>query len=286
MNDTIARNIAIIGRGKVGQSLTCLLSSRGHNVSNLGRNLSLSQAVIRSAHVIILCVNDDSISIACEELTQYLSDPCIVCHCSGSLDNSVLESAAKIGCFTASCHPLNTFPTLESSLKKFANNQHGSYLYSEGHPEALQELHSIFEDAGFHTKMIKTDSKTLYHAACVFACNYLTSLMEMSLDTAALADIEVESFWQSLQPLIQSTLKNIELNGTTAALSGPIARGDTKTLESHLSALENASQSLKINYANLGLRSLEIAEKQGQLDAQDLDAIRKVLNTIDPVRSN
>ena len=97
--------------------------------------------------------------------------------------------------------------------------------------------------------------------------------MEMSLSTAEAADIGRDEFWNSLQPLIQATLSNISQHGTAKALSGPIARGDVNTIATHLYELEGVSQQLKNNYADLGLKALELAVENGQLSH---DKIKKI----------
>jgi predicted short-subunit dehydrogenase-like oxidoreductase (DUF2520 family) len=162
-------------------------------------------------------------------------------------------------------------------LQRFATIKHGSYLYAEGDQVALRILLPLFEQAGFNNTCIEQQAKPLYHAACVFACNYLSSLMDMSLETAVKAGLEKEPFWLSLQPLIQSTLENIGRHGTVRALSGPIARGDSATVEAHLSALAANSDSLKVSYADLGLRALQIAIKKGELSGEDIERLRSVL---------
>ena len=271
--------IAIIGHGKVGQSLTQLLSSLGYKVDNIGRDRAKQITAVANADITLICVDDGSIQGACEALAASFKVGSVVGHCSGSLDSSILKSAQRRGCSVASCHPLNTFPDIELSLQRFASTDHGSYMYSEGDADALSVLLDIFEHAGFNNTCIEREAKPLYHAACVFACNYLTSLVDMSLETASDAGLNKQSFWMSLQPLIQSTLENITANGTVGALSGPIARGDHATVERHMLALGQRSESLTSSYADLGLTALEIAIKKGELSNGDIARLKLALHT-------
>ena len=270
-------NIVIIGRGKVGQSLAQLFTLQGYSVSNIGRSISAQVAAVKTAGIVLLCVDDGSVEAVCEQLASSLAKGCVVSHCSGALDSSVLSTARAHGSFIASTHPLNTFPTLANSLALFSSTLHGSYLYAEGDSAALDALLPIFEHAGFNNNRIEQHAKPLYHAACVFACNYLTSLMDMSLESATAAGLDREKFWKSLQPLIQATLDNVTNNGITKSLSGPIARGDCSTVKSHMVALGKHSESLKISYADLGLRALEIAIEKGEVDGSDIERLRSAL---------
>jgi predicted short-subunit dehydrogenase-like oxidoreductase (DUF2520 family) len=277
MNLSEPNNIAIIGKGKVGQSLAQLFASLNHNVVNIGRRKSEQIAAVADADITLICVSDEAIQSVCERLANSVKKDSVVAHCSGALDSSILSLAKQRGCSVASCHPLNTFPSISVSLQRFANTKHGSYMYAEGEQDALNTLLPLFENAGFNNTCINREAKPLYHAACVFACNYLSSLMDMSLEAAAKAGLEKESFWRSLQPLVQSTIENINQHGTTGALSGPIARGDSTTVEAHMHALAEHSESLKVSYADLGLRALEIAIRKGELSADDIERLRAVL---------
>ena len=151
-------------------------------------------------------------------------------------------------------------------------------MYAEGQANALDQLLPLFVAAGFKTATINRSAKPLYHADCVFACNYLTALMDISLETAENAGLERDDFWNSVQPLIQSTLNNISSNGIENALSGPIARGDANTIAKHQKSLATYDPSLSMNYANLGIRAIEIAQRKGELNEKDINALRKILD--------
>ena len=269
--------IVVIGLGKVGQSLTQLFEQLGYSVVNIGRPTQAQVSAVECADIVFLCVDDASIESLCRQLAPFFPTSCIVSHCSGALDSTVLSSAQENSCAIASTHPLNSFPTLESALALFSSEDHGSYLYAEGDARALETLHPLFESAGFVSLSIDRKAKPLYHAACVFACNYLTSLMDMSLESAAAAGLDRDLFWTSLQPLIQTTLENISHKGAIESLSGPIARGDHATVASHIKNLETHSAKLKNSYVDLGLRALAIAVQKNELNDQQLESLRKAL---------
>lgn len=272
-------NIAIIGKGKVGQSLAQLFSTKGMTVHLIGRSFIQQQHACREADISLLTVNDGNIQRVCEALASSFKKGSVVAHCSGALGSSILSSAKKNNCFIASAHPLNTFPSIEASLETFSSSLHASYLYSEGEQTALNILLPLFSLAGFKNQTIASQAKPLYHTACVFACNYLNSLMEMSLSTAEAAGLERADFWTALQPILQATLSNISQQGTAKALSGPIARGDTQTLLTHMHELQNISEHLRSDYANLGLRALELAIKNGELSDERIKKITDALKS-------
>ena len=143
---------------------------------------------------------------------------------------------------------------------------------------ALGILLPLFTSAGFVSVPIEREAKPLYHAACVFACNYLVSLMAMSLESATAAGLDRKQFWASLQPLIRTTLDNIGNKGINDSLSGPIARGDSHTVDYHIQSLNEKSPSLTDSYINLGLHALDIAASKNELTEEQLDSLRAILN--------
>jgi len=266
--------IAIIGQGKVGQSLYQLLSLTEHKTYLIGRSLSDQRSAVKEADVSLLTTPDDDILTLCRQLADSFKPGSVVAHCSGALSSVALSAARQNNCALASLHPLNSFPTLTSSLDTFSHTGHGTYLYAEGDPEALNVTLPVVSELGFKPLKLAQEAKTAYHTACVFACNYLTTLMNISLDTAESADLNRNEFWQAVQPLIQTTLNNISDHGTVKSLSGPLVRGDIETIEQHLSNLgEN-----KTPYKQLGLHTLKIAAQRGELSKEQIAKMEALLS--------
>jgi predicted short-subunit dehydrogenase-like oxidoreductase (DUF2520 family) len=289
--------IAIIGAGKVGCALGRILLENGYPVTfgvrdtsqvlpvELGKhdswrkNFSVLEntEAVRKAKLIIIAVQDKQIQSVCESIVNHIAASSIVAHCSGALDSSVLDSAKTAGHKICSLHPLNTFPTHAAAQKTFADNHHQTALYGEGDDSALEHCFPLFTELGFLCTEIESEAKPLYHVACVFASNYLVTLMDMSLQTGESAGIERKQFWQSLQPLITTTTSNIGENGTVNALSGPVARGDTATIQKHLTALEKDNSPLANSYIDLAQKTLLLAEQNGDISAETLQQIEKLL---------
>ncbi len=65
--------------------------------------------------------------------------------------------------------------------------------------------------------------------------------------------------------MIRGTLSNIGAKGVTGALTGPIARGDTVTVQAHLGAMEKDAPHLIPLYRCLGLYTVDLAKAKGTL---------------------
>ena len=139
------------------------------------------------------------------------------------------------------------------------NNQSKHLLAATALLKARQtqppQLDALFSSLGALTFTLDSQQKSLYHAASVMACNYLVSLLEAShqmlkeagideavIDEAGVDKAVINSTENSspLESLIRQTLDNYFSLGATQALTGPIARGDTDTIETHIKALQQA----------------------------------------------
>jgi predicted short-subunit dehydrogenase-like oxidoreductase (DUF2520 family) len=102
--------------------------------------------------------------------------------------------------------------------------------------------------------------RPVYHAAAVFGSNYLVALTAATVRLLLDAGVAERDAFPALMPLLRGTLDNIEQLGVSAALTGPIARGDLETVRLHLSRLSPAQRRL---YCALGRESLDLARAAG-----------------------
>ena len=275
-------SIAIIGAGKVGTAIGVLAMRNGYRVAAVADRdrdraeetarriggqvpvLSPQEAASR-AELILLTVPDDAIEASCRELVDALAFARggLVVHCSGARSSRCLASAREaLACHVASFHPLQSFPTVEAALASLP----GSYCFSEGDEPALAAVEALGVAIGAHCVRIDTEHKALYHAAAVMACNYLTGLMDAALTLAAGAHIERQTAWRALEPLIRATVENISELGPEAALTGPIARGDRRTVTTHLATLDENARELVDLYRVLGSWTVGLALRKGSID--------------------
>jgi predicted short-subunit dehydrogenase-like oxidoreductase (DUF2520 family) len=85
---------------------------------------------------------------------------------------------------------------------------------------------------------IDAAAKTVYHAASVFASNYLVTVLDAALRAYQAAGISEEVARQLAAPLAAETMDNVFRLGAGAALTGPIARGDLGTVARQQAALD------------------------------------------------
>jgi predicted short-subunit dehydrogenase-like oxidoreductase (DUF2520 family) len=79
-------------------------------------------------------------------------------------------------------------------------------------------------------------------------------------------------------PLIYGSLKNIELSGSVQALTGPIARGDSGTIQKHVDAINANLPQYASLYSSLGLVTVKLARAKGTLNSRQAKKISNILN--------
>jgi len=191
----------------------------------------------------------------------------IVFHCSGSLPSSVIDHKNS-----ASIHPVHSFAAPKVSIMSFS----GTMCGCEGDKDTLSILKEIFKKIGGVPFDIDGEKKSLYHAAAVMACNYFTAIQETAIKMYEESGVSREEAYKILEPIVKGTANNIFQNGTANSLTGPIARGDSETITSHLEAIKD--EDILNIYKVLGKIAVELSEKQGIADKEALAEISKLFN--------
>ena len=262
----------IIGAGRLGKNIALALStssiissiaicnrtfeSAQKACADLGFGLPISALeTLPAADVTWISCNDDAIAEVVEQLTQRdrLKPGSFIIHSSGVLNSALLSPLKAKGCFIASFHPLKAFKT--NYLDANAFKQVDCVL--EGDEAVCDWLRSSFESLGAYVTAIKPENKPLYHAAACVASNYLITLASCSEELFLQAGLSTQQSRRMLLNLMQGNLTNLQQTETIAeALTGPLVRGDVKTISLHLDSIKNADI-LKL-YKAAGLASIAL----------------------------
>ena len=225
---TLGRLFAAHGAFTVQDVLTRSPDSAGQAVAFIGAGRAVFRlADLRPATAWMLAVGDDQIAPGCAALAGAgLLRDAVVFHCSGAKASSELQAAIDAGALAASVHPVRSFADPEGVAAAFA----GTWCGVEGDAGALAMLTPAFEAIGARLVAIDPAAKTVYHAASVFASNYLVTVLDAALRAYVAAGVPEEVARELARPLASETLANVFRLGPAAALSGPVARGDVATV--------------------------------------------------------
>jgi predicted short-subunit dehydrogenase-like oxidoreductase (DUF2520 family) len=242
----------IVGAGHVGRALGRLFSARGvfavqdvltrarasaqAAVDFIGAGRAADDiAALRPARVWMLAVQDDRIADVARQLAASCDvQGAVVFHCSGAKASAELAALRAAGAFVASVHPVRSF----ADPRQVAEAFDGTFCGVEGDTEALALLNPAFAAIGARTVAIDAAAKTVYHAASVFASNYLVTVLDAALRAYQAAGIPEDVARALARPLAAETLANVFRIGPETALSGPIARGDAATVARQQAAVD------------------------------------------------
>ncbi len=266
----------IVGAGHVGRVLGRLFHRHGvftvqdvltrspasaqDAVAFIGAGRALAQVTeLRPAAVWMLAVGDDQIVPVCAALAATgVLQGATVFHCSGAKASSELQAASEAGAQVASVHPVRSFADPEAVAAAFD----GTWCGVEGDADALALLSPACEAIGARLVAIDAAAKTVYHAASVFASNYLVTVLDAALRAYVAAGVPPEVARELAQPLAQETLKNVFKLGAPGALSGPIARGDLATVARQHAALQDWDGPTAALYDALVAATTALAERK------------------------
>jgi len=280
--------IGFIGAGTTGTALAVRLAQHGYQVIAVSsRSLtsaeklaarisgckvySGAQEVADIAELIFITTPDDTIPQVAADVQWH--DGQNVVHCSGAHSVDILETAKLRGANTGCFHPLQTFASVDQAI----DNIPGSTFAIEAEEplaSALKEMATTLEGDWV---ILKAGDKVLYHAAAVFACNYLVTLVKLATDLWQTFEVPPAQATKALMPLLRGTLSNIENVGLPNCLTGPIARGDLGTISRHLESLSKQAPSLLSIYKELGQQTVPIALTKGKIDAKRAEELKALL---------
>jgi len=267
-----SRAIGLIGPGRAGAGLALALTQAGYAVRLHGRQkktlstpltMTVGDGVtpppwLGDIEILILAVRDDAITPLAASLAKAraVDERHVVLHLSGVQGQEALGPLVTSRAGLGSIHPLQTIVEPELAPARLK----GAWAAVEGMPRAVEAGEQLAQGLGMRPFRIATKAKPIYHAGAVFASNYLVvveAVAQRLLRHAGLSDADA---WAALRPLVEGTIENLSRHEPREALTGPVVRGDTATIDRHLQSL--AVDDAKL-YRALGRAALELAQKQG-----------------------
>jgi len=240
-----ARNLALVGPGRAGTTLSLALFELGWNVTAvagrapdapstrtasacLGADASLVSDAGRGAALVIVATPDRAIAAAARAVAPSLEPDALVLHLAGSVGLAAFDGLRELRADVrvGALHPLQSFPSASTGIERVR----GSWAAVAGDPETAELARAL----GMRPFDLPDAERGLYHAAAVVASNHLVGLLGQVERLAASAGVPFEAF----APLVRSSVANAFNVGPARALTGPVSRGDLATVEEHLRSLD------------------------------------------------
>jgi predicted short-subunit dehydrogenase-like oxidoreductase (DUF2520 family) len=292
VNTTTLDPVGIIGSGAVAQALGRVLYDRGVPIVALAardsrraagaaafiglsvRSVTVKEIARLAAHLII-AVSDEAIGRVARELADAGMHDGIVVHTCGARGPQALAPLDSAGLACGVLHPLQTVPSPDLGIERLLHVTFGV----GGDPRAVAWADRIVSVLEGRVLLVAAGGFPAYHAAATLAGNSVAAFVDAALLLMGRAGVEAQAALEALAPLCRASVENVLAIGPTAALTGPIARGDATTVRAHLEALADAPEGVAELYCAAGRRLLEIARRR-HLDEEASLRIAGLLNSV------
>ena len=209
-------SVNVIGRGRVGSAVAARLEERGVDVR------------ADDAGLVLLCVPDTAIAGVARGLAP--GQVRWIAHVSGGTPLAALDPHSR----RFGLHPLQTF-----TRARGPDQLDGAFgAVTAETVEARERGLELAGLLGLQPFELADEARPLYHAGAAIASNYLVTLHRAASQLFAAADAPPEA----LVPLMMRTIEN------GFELTGPIARGDWETVDSHVRAIHDEAPELEPMY--------------------------------------
>lgn len=242
--------IVLLGAGNVAWHLAQHLEQVGHRIIKVySRHLVNAKVLCQQlyeaeptqnldfsdrsqADLFLLCVSDN----AMPEVLAALKLPAnaTLAHTSGTQPLQLLSGKAEnIAVF----YPLQTF-----TKSKNVNFRTVPLCIEASNQHTLDFIGDIATNLSKEVYVLDTAQRQVLHLAAVIACNFSNHLFAIAQEILKDKDIDFEMLF----PLINETVQKAMQLPPKEAQTGPAKRGDTQTMNKHLTLLENYPRYKKI----------------------------------------
>ncbi|WP_169786774.1 Rossmann-like and DUF2520 domain-containing protein [Nitriliruptor alkaliphilus] len=255
--------MAIVGPGRVGTLLAVSLARAGWQpvavagggdgsrervaalVAGCRPHADVAEAVA-GTDLVVLATPDDVLERVVTELARrdaFVEGQRVV-HVAGSAGLAPLRRASLAGARVAACHPAMTVPSgaVDPDLLVGA-----AWAVTAAAPDRGW-AHGLVGDLGGDAFDVPDDVRGLYHAGLATGSNAAAAAVVVARQLLLAAGIDDPA--RFLGPLVERSVANALSRGASA-LTGPVVRGDVRTVAGHLDALAADVPELRDAYRDL-----------------------------------
>lgn len=290
--------VGVVGPGRVGAALAGALVAAGIDVTcwcgrgdagtdSAGRRrmADLAPDVTRldlrqlagSVDLVLIAVPDQALSSVVGQLAEQASQTGrdrwtghAVWHVSGAAGLAPLAPLIARGAAGLALHPAMTFTGTRADLPRLA----GAAWARTSTPAATDLADRLIHALGGRVVPIADEHRLVYHAALSHASNFFTVLEGQAADL--LRGIGVADPVQLLQPLAAAALANAFAE--PAVYTGPLSRGDQRSVAGHLQVLAEHDPQTVAAYACLSAATLRRGVAAGAIESTAAARVQAVLS--------
>ncbi len=268
--------VGVVGAGRVGAVLSAALRAAGHEIVSAAGDSAATREriatllpgvpnhkptdVARSCDLLLLTVPDDMLDNVATTLVGAgaIRPGQVVVHTSGRHGLAALHAVSEIGARPLAVHPAMTFTGTELDLPRLQ----GCVFGVTAGPGERELAESLVADLGGVAMWVAEERRALYHAGLAHGANHLVTLVSQAMDLLAAAGADDPA--ATLRPLLTAALDNALERGDEA-LTGPIVRGDVRTVKAHLDDLVETAPGTVPSYVAMARATADRAMLDGRL---------------------
>jgi predicted short-subunit dehydrogenase-like oxidoreductase (DUF2520 family) len=291
--------VALVGAGRAGGTLAVLLGAAGWRVRAIcSRGAARARTVARrvgvvsasrplttirperaaaAAEIILLAVPDDALAGVARRLglAGSRADGAVYLHLSGAAPLTVLDPLRRPGAHTGSLHPLAVLP----SAKPPPDLLCGAGFAVEGDPTALACARRLARSLGGFPFTLPAEGRAAYHLAASLVANDTVALFQLALEQAQLAGLPPATARMALAHLLSGVARILTGERPARALTGPVSRGDVKTVQQHLEAARRGRPETRHLHLLLSRVLLRTARDAGRVSPAAARRMERLLDS-------
>ena len=246
------QRVFVIGAGKAGRALAHAMRVGGVDVVGLhgrqpahGITAGAWPATLALASVVLVTVRDaeldgvlrDLLAAAAWRRAQWC------CTRAERLEPPALDALRANGHPGGTFHPL--LPLTDPT--RAAEQLRRAWIGIDGDEGARAASRELAAAIGARVLEIPAGGKARYHAAAVIASNFPIVLLAMATRVLTRAGVSEDAARGALATLLRRRRRRTaSAVAPSAALTGPVARGDVETVRAHLAALADTPEVLEV----------------------------------------
>jgi predicted short-subunit dehydrogenase-like oxidoreductase (DUF2520 family) len=264
--------IVLVGPGRAGQSVAIAANGAGHDIvavaaREAGRACGVARRLDATAlqigepfpavDLVIVAVSDSAIEEVAGQVAPVARNAAAsAIHLSGAVSVAALEPFAEQGLSVGSLHPLQTMPTANRGARALA----GAWMAVTAHEPLQSELHRFATTLGGVPFDLRDEHRVAYHAAAAAAANFPMAALAIAERLMAASGVPFEA----VRPLAEAIVSNAFDVGPLASLTGPIARGDTRTISAQTAAVRATAPDIASAFEAMVEATTEIAATRSE----------------------
>ena len=230
-----------MGPGRVGTSVAgWTVAAGGELVAAAGRD-GLAGFGSAGQDLLLIAVPDGALAEVAERLARR-PQAAVALHTSGIREAAVLAPLREAGTAIGTLHPLKVFPRALAA----PDEAQGVFFALDGDATAQELARRLVAAWGGVAGEVPAAARPLYHFAATLAAGGVATLLATAADLATRAGLPPEvarGYLELARGTVAAAIAApIQTPGAAlAAITGPVARGDLATVQSHFEALRAAA---------------------------------------------